>query len=601
MGIERLNRKLKRIGLFILVLAAVLAAILILGSLPEIRQTLAGRLLLPVAGVLGLCIAGLAMYLYYSTRYKIKPISPEERELFEGILRWNKPGFIEPLELVRMDFRQLEKILKSPRGVLYIDEDYELIPIASFGTMQTKPSKIHLTDDSYDYWGNIEKLCPLTGEIKNLFYWGAEYGIAFRSPSGITAVAVFGEVEMFSESGFKSEIFQMIINRIALELDYTVSRFKFLQSRRKIKELYNENSSLRRDLKRKVYDINAIFKESSNLYTILSENKLLNSFMLMIVGQLAIKSAAIFCKDAETGYYTPKYWRGVPKEDVKKLKFDSRGSLIQNLHSLSRPTTIEELEGALEDDPEFYKLKESGVRAISKINAAGSTFGYLLTGEKSNEDKYRKAELKMISILVNIASSALENIQNYRIIEELSFTDSMTGLYNYRYFYKRLNEEIFRAKRYFRSLALVIFDIDDFKSYNDNYGHQAGDAVLKQLGSYLRKAVRAIDVVCRYGGEEFCVIMQETTDAEVRTFISRLRTRIARHKFESEFLERSQNITVSVGAAIYPADADTPDKLIYCADMAMLKAKSDGKNIGRMYSDISRNGRENIEIAGTDE
>ncbi|MFH2057243.1 MAG: GGDEF domain-containing protein, partial [bacterium] len=169
-------------------------------------------------------------------------------------------------------------------------------------------------------------------------------------------------------------------------------------------------------------------------------------------------------------------------------------------------------------------------------------------------------------------------------IEEMSYTDSMTGLYNYRYFYKRLKEEILRAQRFSRSLALVIFDIDGFKVFNDTHGHQAGDQLLRQLGKLLAASVRSLDVVSRYGGEEFCIIMPEPGPDDCRTFMERLRKKILEQRFRSKFSNEQHRITVSLGGAIYPNDAQRVDRLIYCADMALLEAKESGRNKSCMYA-----------------
>jgi diguanylate cyclase (GGDEF)-like protein len=160
----------------------------------------------------------------------------------------------------------------------------------------------------------------------------------------------------------------------------------------------------------------------------------------------------------------------------------------------------------------------------------------------------------------------------------------MTGLYNYRYFYKRLKEEILRARRFSRQLALVIFDIDGFKVFNDTYGHQSGDFLLEQLGRLLASSVRSIDVVSRYGGEEFCVIMPETNQEDCRAFMERMRSMICNHRFRGKFSNDDYNITVSLGGAIYPNDAQRVDRLIYCADMALLQSKNRGKDQSCLFN-----------------
>jgi diguanylate cyclase (GGDEF)-like protein len=159
----------------------------------------------------------------------------------------------------------------------------------------------------------------------------------------------------------------------------------------------------------------------------------------------------------------------------------------------------------------------------------------------------------------------------------------MTEIYNYRYFYKRLNEEVLRARRFERELALVILDIDNFKTFNDNFGHQAGDLILKQLSDLITRTIRSIDVVSRYGGEEFCIIMPDTGFGNCSVFIERLRSQIAEFQFDSALLPKGNHISISVGGAVFPQHASNPDRLIYCADMALLKAKSLGRNQAIMY------------------
>jgi diguanylate cyclase (GGDEF)-like protein len=237
-------------------------------------------------------------------------------------------------------------------------------------------------------------------------------------------------------------------------------------------------------------------------------------------------------------------------------------------------------------------LLATGFHIGARLSFNRDSFGVIFLGEKTDGAKYRQMDLDILSILVNTTVMAYKNIVHYKSIEELSYIDGMTELYNYRYFYKRLTEEVHRAKRFDRKLALVILDIDDFKTYNDNFGHQAGDQLLKQLGRLLSRTVRSIDVVSRYGGEEFCVIMPESNADECFTFMERLRKSIMSFAFKSEvestgeeFQKHEHNITVSLGGAIYPQDAHTVDRLIYCADMALLKAKSANKNRSLMYEE----------------
>jgi diguanylate cyclase (GGDEF)-like protein len=177
----------------------------------------------------------------------------------------------------------------------------------------------------------------------------------------------------------------------------------------------------------------------------------------------------------------------------------------------------------------------------------------------------------------------VENVNRYEKVEELSYTDGLTGIYNLRYFRKRISEEFMRAKRYGRDLALLIFDIDDLKNINDRYGHLAGDSLLKSFGRILDESVRSNDVISRYGGDEFCMIMPETSREKAQQFMERIREKIAVSPDPIEGLPQKQKYSVSIGGAVFPVDADSIDGLINAADMALLKAKSEGRNRSRLY------------------
>jgi diguanylate cyclase (GGDEF)-like protein len=173
---------------------------------------------------------------------------------------------------------------------------------------------------------------------------------------------------------------------------------------------------------------------------------------------------------------------------------------------------------------------------------------------------------------------AVENSQLYKLTKRLSITDELTGLFNYRYLQQRLDDEIERAKRYSRSLSLLMLDTDDFKKFNDTYGHIAGDQALADIGAVLRTAVREIDVVCRYGGEEFSVVLPETDAEGAFVVAEKVREAVAAHSFADGQGNRGVRVTVSIGLSTFPSSAADREELLRQADDALYQAKHLGRD-----------------------
>lgn len=197
-------------------------------------------------------------------------------------------------------------------------------------------------------------------------------------------------------------------------------------------------------------------------------------------------------------------------------------------------------------------------------------------------DYFRKP-LEDIDVLLTAVERVLEKrslkIKNrylLRQLEELSVKDPLTGLYNYRYLQTCLDEEINRSGRYDHTFFILMIDADHFKDVNDSYGHLFGDYVLKKLSRIICGELRSTDRVFRYGGEEFLVIMNEISKAEMLKVINRLMQAIREHVFRFEGEETK--ITVSMGAAFFPEDARDKVNLIKIADQALYRSKEAGRD-----------------------
>lgn len=292
---------------------------------------------------------------------------------------------------------------------------------------------------------------------------------------------------------------------------------------------------------------------------------------------------------------------GQPERDIissgRNIEKEAESLIIDNydnlLKSLGRPAAAESPGNTAGGSTGriMEKLKKLGLTNLAAIN-----WGH----RKKALIVYRasQAEMKILSRLKEFESLTgplVDNITRFEKAEELSFTDGLTGMYNFRYLIKRLSEELPRAKRYQRNLALLLFDVDDLKMVNDRHGHLAGDALIKACGRSLIDSVRSNDVVSRYGGDEFCVIMPDTSREDVIQFMDRMVKKSVAARARLNWANRHIEYSVSMGGAVYPEDARTVDGLIHAADLALLRAKQEGRNQARIYVPEMAAGIKNME------
>jgi len=185
-------------------------------------------------------------------------------------------------------------------------------------------------------------------------------------------------------------------------------------------------------------------------------------------------------------------------------------------------------------------------------------------------------DLRLLNIITDLAAVSLENTQLYQRTVELAVTDSLTGLFVLRYFSERMEEELNRALRSSATMSLIILDVDFFKAYNDSFGHSAGDIALKAITRIMRRVTKAGDLIGRYGGEEFIIVLPGKTKKEAQVIAEKIRKEVNEHDFS---IRRSPaDLTVSLGVSSFPRDAKVSSELIQKADEALYQAKRKGRN-----------------------
>ena len=192
---------------------------------------------------------------------------------------------------------------------------------------------------------------------------------------------------------------------------------------------------------------------------------------------------------------------------------------------------------------------------------------------------FRQDDARLLSNFCDLATVALEHVALYRQTIELAITDGLTGLYVQRYYKERARDEVFRALEHKLPLCLMMIDVDNFKSYNDRYGHLVGDRVLKIVAQVLKETVRTVDLVARYGGEEFSVLLLKTPWEGAQTVAERIRQKVSEQEIVAS--QQATHVTVSIGVAeLSPVFKDI-EAFIDSADQALYQAKDEGKNCVR--------------------
>lgn len=223
------------------------------------------------------------------------------------------------------------------------------------------------------------------------------------------------------------------------------------------------------------------------------------------------------------------------------------------------------------------------------LNDLKSTNGSFINGERINEHKLKDRDKILFgSTLMGFCLRDDSELKADQELYMMASCDALTGLRNRGVFNMELQREFDRSRRYSRSLSLVMCDIDHFKTFNDTYGHQMGDFVLKELGKLVRANIRSNDVGCRYGGEEFAIILPETSLEGAMIQAERLRISVNHHSFQRD--STSLNISISVGIAMVESTMHRMEDLISATDKCLYQSKAEGRNCtsywrrGKIYS-----------------
>ncbi|AFG36413.1 GGDEF domain-containing protein [Spirochaeta africana] len=321
----------------------------------------------------------------------------------------------------------------------------------------------------------------------------------------------------------------------------------------------------------KAHNYEELISQSLELFTKTSEMDLVGYLASCLVQRFIPSYLAVFLRDESDADNVSSICFQNLRPARCPIALDTIDPFRDFFDTQSGTTSFTEL---MQKRPEIAgPLQPLNPDLVIPLNGLNGLYGIVILGRKVLDDDYTSDELTYIEMLFEFASIGLQNVIHYTS----SVTDFKTRLYNHSYFVRRLQEEMNRVGRHHHAFALLAIDIDHFKLLNDRYGHLAGDRALFQLSRMIESAVRQEDIVSRYGGEEFLVLLTQCSKQAALDVAERMRRSIADTSFT--YQDKELSVTVSIGVTHCSFPPDTSGKqLIAEADQALYRAKHNGRN-----------------------
>lgn len=334
----------------------------------------------------------------------------------------------------------------------------------------------------------------------------------------------------------------------------------------------------RRETHEALRDMRLLFEIAQGVSSTIELPELLERITTLIRANLSLREFVVLLFDPEHQFLQVRAAFGFPDDQrLQNMIFHvgegvsgevaRLGKMISVRDTRKEPRFLyyrgeQQADGALVSIPLWYKNEVLGV-----VN-----FG------RAGVGSFPQKEIRLLTVIANQVALAIANARLYMQTRELAVRDELTGLYNRRHFQEVLQIEWKRAVRFHRPISVLMIDVDHFKAYNDNFGHLHGDHVLRHLAEVLRRNLREVDTVARFGGEEFVVLLPDTDRAGALHVGEKLRRLIEQERFPIPQEGAVRPLTISAGLAVHPDDAQHIEDLIDHADIALYEAKDTGRN-----------------------
>lgn len=332
-------------------------------------------------------------------------------------------------------------------------------------------------------------------------------------------------------------------------------------------------------------ELSALYEVAKNLGADLDLSTTLGLILSETKRVVNYHTGIIYLWEEEENVLIPTAIRSPFADQLKNIFYPLGEGLVGHVAKNNKPEVI------------YDSKKDSDLRKMPGINQFlrslmviplmmdNKLIGVVAVGKKEPY-AFGPKQLQILSSLGGQAAVAMANAILYKKIEKLAITDGLTKVYNHRCFYKRIEEEAERFRRYNTTYSLIMLDLDFFKKFNDKYGHRAGDMALLTVAQVLKENTRTIDVVSRYGGEEFAIVLPETDSSGAKMVAERIRRSIHDKFFPISDDQPPVHVTVSIGVANCPQDAININELIELADRSLYFSKETGKNRVSSWSEL---------------
>ena len=331
---------------------------------------------------------------------------------------------------------------------------------------------------------------------------------------------------------------------------------------------------------KKIYDLQQMLEISSSLCTNLELSSLIQSILYVTMAQMRVLGAGIFIADtldAEKFSLNSNY-SGLEINPVVDYSLPLDGALLAKMEQSGKVWTREELLKEFPSDKDVLVLDSLHPSLVIPLIQKHHINGVLVLGERislGDDDVFTKEDKDYVYTLASLAAIAVNNAS----LVEQSSTDMMTKLKLKYYFFNMLTDKLDSAKAHDKKVSVIMFDIDFFKKFNDTYGHACGDYVLINVAKLIKEGVRTKDIACRYGGEEFVIMLENTGKRDAMRIANRIRKSIEKNVFFYE--DHHMNVTISGGVSTFCAEKNnvmSPKLLVDQADQALYKSKRNGRN-----------------------